>query len=100
MARVLTLAVALGALAYMLLWVRAFGLPRPAFIDPEGLASFGITLAVIVAVWGTIGLFVWDVFSNPRLGDAGRIAWSVALVVLHVLAMLAYWALYLSRQRE
>jgi hypothetical protein len=50
--RALLLAVTLGVLAYMVLWTRAFGLPRPAFLDPEGLAGFGITLIVIVAVCG------------------------------------------------
>lgn len=97
--RALLLAVTLGVLAYMVLWTRAFGLPRPAFLDAEGLAGFGITLIVIVALCGALAVFVWDVFSNPQLGETARIVWSVALCVGNVVVMPVYWALYLSRAR-
>jgi hypothetical protein len=97
--RALLLAVALCVLAYMVLWTRAFGLPRPEFLDPEGLASFGITLVVIVALCGALAVFVWDVFCNPQLGETARIVWSVVLCVGNVVVMPVYWALYLSRAR-
>jgi hypothetical protein len=97
--RALLLAVTLSVLAYMLLWTRAFGLPRPEFLDPEGLASFGITLVVIVALCGALAAFLLDVFSNPRLGETARIIWSVSLCAGNVVVMPVYWALYLSRSR-
>jgi hypothetical protein len=93
------LVVALVALAYMVLWVRAFGLPRPDFLDPEALASFVITFAVIVAACGALVLFGLDMFANPRLGDTARAVWLVALLVGTVVTMPVYWALHLSRSR-
>jgi hypothetical protein len=83
----------------MVLWTRAFGLPRPGFLDPEGLAGFGLTLIVIAALCGALALFVWDVFCNPQLGETARIVWSVSLCVGNVVVMPVYWTLYLSRSR-
>ena len=88
----------LGALAYMVLWTRAFGLPRPEFLDPEGLASFGVTL-VVIGPCARVGPVRVDVFCNPQLGETARIAWSVSLCVGNVVVMPVYWTLYLSRPR-
>ena len=93
------LVVTLAALAFMVLRTGAFGAPKPAFLDLEGLPYLLAHLLVIGALMGALAIYLLDVFANTRLSDPARVAWAVALFVGNVFAMPLYWLLYLSRPR-
>ena len=62
---------------------------------PAGLPSFFLHLATIFWVLGLLAISFVDIFSNPRLSQTWRIVWVIVLMLANMLALPAYWLLYL-----
>ena len=62
-----------------------------------GPLSFLIHLGTIVWLLGLLAVSLIDIFRNPRLGETARAVWVVVLVLGNMLALPAYWLLYIRR---
>ena len=64
-------------------------------VVPVGLPSFLLHLATILWLMGLLAISFVDIFRNPRLAETARIVWVVVLMLANMLALPAYWLLYL-----
>lgn len=94
------LALTLLALAYLLLFTGAFGLPT-GWRSAGGVAAYVlIHLGAIVLILALLAAYILDVVANARLSWTGRTVWIVALALGNVLAMPVYWLVHLRRGRR